>query len=45
VSELAEKIKKAEDEKNKKALHRLQQDYNCRRNLLEAFKKFLESLK
>jgi hypothetical protein len=45
VEELAEKIKKAEDEKNKKALARLQQDYNYRRNLLESFKKFLESLK
>jgi hypothetical protein len=44
VGELAEKIKRAEDEKNKKALSRLQQDYNYRRNLLEAFKKFLESL-
>jgi len=45
VETLAEKIKKAEDEKNKKALARLTQDYNYRRNLLEAFKKFLESLK
>jgi hypothetical protein len=44
VEALAEKIKKAEEEKNKKALRRLQQDYNYRRNLLEAFKKFLESL-
>jgi hemerythrin-like domain-containing protein len=44
VNELAEKIKKAEDEKNKKALHRLQQDYNYRRNLLEVFRKYLESL-
>jgi rubrerythrin len=45
TEELAEKIKKAENERNKKALSRLQQDYNYRRNLLEAFKKFLESLK
>jgi len=44
VNELAEKIKKAEEEKNKKALRRLQQDYDHRVNLLEAFKKFLESL-
>jgi site-specific DNA-adenine methylase len=44
VNELAEKIKKAEEEKNKKVLRRLQQDYDYRRNLLEAFKKFLESL-
>jgi rubrerythrin len=44
VEELAEKIRKAEDEKNKKILSRLQQDYNYRRNLLESFKKFLESL-
>jgi hypothetical protein len=44
VSELAEKIKRAEEERNKKALARLSQDYNYRRNLLEAFKKFLESL-
>ena len=44
VSELAEKIKRAEEERNKKALARLSQDYSYRRNLLEAFKKVLESL-
>jgi hypothetical protein len=44
VATLAEKIKKAEEERNKRALRRLQQDYNYRRNLLETFKKFLESL-
>jgi hypothetical protein len=45
VSLLEEKIKKAEEEKNRRHLAQLERDLNYKRALLDSLKKYLDSIK